>query len=1301
MATENSVQYTINPEVPKMLSNEQINVYVPIATENRPGIASFYGSHFAVDAYGNVQINRDILAIFGTGKITVPDDLLVGESGLIGLSNSNYRNLHRHLGRFVDGDTLSLDVDPHHIQHYVLSSFETHNEDENAHPFIRGKISNIETDLTEYKAQVENRFTSEIRTINQAAATETKRVNDAMSAESNRVNNKIATDIGTHNSDESAHPVLQDLIEENKISIEALKSREGGKANTYTVDSWTTLRSAILRPSEPYINNGKIALSDLVTGDKIIILQAETPDFVVIRYADYPNTKTESYQGMSLNYQENGVILGNLLTLGVGLTNIVDGSFNNTIVGANGWGKTNGSNAIALGGQDTLNPATAAYHSIAMGNAKASYQSIVLASDAYSVDFSESTSSSLIIGNGDRAEGLSIIIGEDNKRFYRSAVFGNNNEAKGERQNFIFGSNNQTVATQGYTFGNDNYIAASYDFTIGNHITGNSDSSGYNFRHGSYIGDVGTIGSHNFMFGYHIYSGGNYGFNFGYQNTISMLYDYGLIFGSNNNLNGSYSVAIGEYNTINADSCLAFGTDVTVHGNYGVGIGLNLLNRSAYGLAFGQNITNSGYSSITFGECTQSGGDGEPVKNHRNSGNYSLMLGRDSENMADYSIVQGNNNFVSGSHSLVLGDSIVYAGENALILGKSITSDGASFSLINTQQSYIYTYGSLVVGNNHHVNMHSYVDVVGQGLTTNNDYAQVRGQYNNSSTYLFTDDMMTSQLYYVFGNGEDTGSRKNLFEIGEGTDLNERPFKFFGIGTRYNSENFQSPYRDLSFKVALDEEMPHASYIEFGRKRMTAAVFDKLTKFAEKYNTTNYNANTGAFSVNAFSYGNTNMLKGEHSAVFGDYINTNSAYEFVTGKYNETISGTAYFSIGAGSATIGRYSPFAIWSPKNSTDVNMLLYSKYDANKTFNFLVHLPDVLDDEAPPYIEFCGNRLDASKFKTLVSGIDYEKLRSFLSPLTLQSNNQGFRYGVGSSIATGANGKYSFSFGELLSTQNDYHFGVGVLNESTPGAAYFTVGRGSSAMTTRKYNPFAIFGGQKDKYDVSLLLKSRTAAGNDHHRFEVYLSGDDDECTLALGDARITQSRLKELATGAYTKMYEWESGHFTEEGPLDETDTVEFDTDQFATVIMRRSYEGNVLDISNVTLSGAIGVTARTPGLGKPSTYIFITHDITKHLQSIPAGYNRTFPISGVIRDDSNGFVHYCLNVRIFRGDGVETISGLTENDFAICIVPEMSGGDSIGVRVSSTSGGVLYGYCDNMRVRCILASEIKQIGTYQG
>lgn len=57
MAERNNVEYLMKPQTPKLTPDEVRYVYIPRASYNTPGLASFGSMHFVVSPEGNVVLN--------------------------------------------------------------------------------------------------------------------------------------------------------------------------------------------------------------------------------------------------------------------------------------------------------------------------------------------------------------------------------------------------------------------------------------------------------------------------------------------------------------------------------------------------------------------------------------------------------------------------------------------------------------------------------------------------------------------------------------------------------------------------------------------------------------------------------------------------------------------------------------------------------------------------------------------------------------------------------------------------------------------------------------------------------------------------------------------------------------------------------------------------------------------------------------------------------------------------------------------------------------------------------------------
>lgn len=74
MVEINVTASSIVPEVPKVLANEQINVYVPNATDKQPGVASFNKEYFEVKTGGNVVIADALKEKIDYSRLSIYDE---------------------------------------------------------------------------------------------------------------------------------------------------------------------------------------------------------------------------------------------------------------------------------------------------------------------------------------------------------------------------------------------------------------------------------------------------------------------------------------------------------------------------------------------------------------------------------------------------------------------------------------------------------------------------------------------------------------------------------------------------------------------------------------------------------------------------------------------------------------------------------------------------------------------------------------------------------------------------------------------------------------------------------------------------------------------------------------------------------------------------------------------------------------------------------------------------------------------------------------------------------------------------
>lgn len=688
MIEYDAVEEVIVPEVPKVLENQQINVYVPLGTHQWPGIVQPYGDHFEFGSGGPndtsryLKISKTLLDKLGDGTPFVPPDLRENESGLIGLANSNHRNLHYHLNLKVDGADITdaqynsnIEVDPHNTQ-----------------KAIRERIR-------------------------------------------------------AHNLDTSSHPYLIKLINENAAKINTYMQLQEGEGRVFVIATWEDLKNAIEKPFEPVFSfkglseeeqlvTGYARLLDLVTGDTILVIEKNTPDFYVVSAERAPdNFEEETYNGVTLSYRDNitSEVAGYLFTYGVPLTNLVDLSsvpgsgsvtvrdsynefpanieaFDSFIYGSNNkflnprqewplrhtvvFGEFNeicGYNAFVAGHRNKVLPNSAVF-----GN----YNSYAGALEGYVGPNADASGNSLVSGSGNTYGSHSMVAGGDNSVASYSVVggywhtVGNYALVGGHYNNVgdyaLVGGDRNTVSSNGVAggFGNtvDSYSAG---FGHGNIVYECGFVAGRWNDVGSFSGAVGESN----MPGLHSFVSGkdntcrDFCLIAGESNTSSRSYN--AIFGNNNNVksptnlvagdnnyiegekkyveeeNGR-NVCIGHQNTIKHGTSLSWGNAVFGLYNY-VGPSDDTTKESHPRA----NLV-GGYGNKVYSQMSIVGGN-----NNIDRDGFSIIGGFNNVLNGNYSIVGGADNIVTGNRSLVAGESNLAYGEYNTVVGYKNNSTGA------------------------------------------------------------------------------------------------------------------------------------------------------------------------------------------------------------------------------------------------------------------------------------------------------------------------------------------------------------------------------------------------------------------------------------------------------------------------------------------------------------------------------------------------------------------------------------------------------------------------------------------------
>lgn len=335
----------IHPELPKVLDNEQINVYVPFATNEYAGISSYDYVHFEFKVPGQVSIHHlitetlkyvrrtldptiDNLALIqdddsyrnilfkttaknvidainenhdrintheikiGSGEIITPDNLQTGESGLVGLSNANYRKLNA----------------------FIVEARQKHTE-------IDGRLDNHDDQLEEHTDRLVDHglkitgLRTDVDTIN----------NKIGPGEPNTVNKTI---IGAINENFDLSKSVERTANTNRVNLVSLTAQMQGVARSYSLETFDDFLKFIDgelyielledRDGDGIAESYKIYSDNLITGDNILIVEMNVADFWFEKNAEISNAERYEYDGNFYDlivYNASGSIIGSMHVL--------------------------------------------------------------------------------------------------------------------------------------------------------------------------------------------------------------------------------------------------------------------------------------------------------------------------------------------------------------------------------------------------------------------------------------------------------------------------------------------------------------------------------------------------------------------------------------------------------------------------------------------------------------------------------------------------------------------------------------------------------------------------------------------------------------------------------------------------------------------------------------------------------------------------------------------------------------------------------------------------------------------------
>lgn len=117
---ENIVEQIITPVMPKVLPSEQINVYVPTAGSNTPGLAKFYNEHFTI-VDGTVKIRPDyVKKVLAENFQPKYDELLnTDNKNIVGAINEILRTTEQSIDNINTNVEDALDKTIKYIRYYA------------------------------------------------------------------------------------------------------------------------------------------------------------------------------------------------------------------------------------------------------------------------------------------------------------------------------------------------------------------------------------------------------------------------------------------------------------------------------------------------------------------------------------------------------------------------------------------------------------------------------------------------------------------------------------------------------------------------------------------------------------------------------------------------------------------------------------------------------------------------------------------------------------------------------------------------------------------------------------------------------------------------------------------------------------------------------------------------------------------------------------------------------------------------------------------------------------------------------
>lgn len=291
----NRISPPIRPEVPKVLDNEQLNVYVPFATELYAGIAMYNMKHFEFSVPGMVSLHPDVVSDIDYSRKSIDNE--TDNTNLV-FEDGEYRNklletpekqiipaINRHEGRIGNGDIESPiegDVNTHNLvalanstKRYIIN-------------FVNNTYAAHIVEFNRHKEEFEN----EINRINEVDAEQDRRICDnetdiinifdTIGGVKDDLNTEAKTLVGGINE-------VDAKSKDNSRRIAGLDVRIQGIGKTYVVQTFLdfiefingrlTVTVNTDEDGDGVLEEKEIDIADLKTGDNVLIAETYVPDF--------------------------------------------------------------------------------------------------------------------------------------------------------------------------------------------------------------------------------------------------------------------------------------------------------------------------------------------------------------------------------------------------------------------------------------------------------------------------------------------------------------------------------------------------------------------------------------------------------------------------------------------------------------------------------------------------------------------------------------------------------------------------------------------------------------------------------------------------------------------------------------------------------------------------------------------------------------------------------------------------------------------------------------------------------------